>query len=99
MHDLKVWPGVEADGQRPTSTPGKSTTGEDQMSRLAKVIMRGDLKRLIKSVCFDTLPYACLWQITIIIIFYSTSFTKDYQICYHYFNPTIQVSESQPFNS
>ena len=39
MHDLKVWPGVEADGQRPTSTPGKSTTGEDQMSRLAKVIM------------------------------------------------------------
>ena len=37
MHDLKVWPGVEADGQKLTSTPGKSTTGEDQMSRLAKV--------------------------------------------------------------
>ena len=37
MHDLKVWPGVEADGQHCTSTPGKSTAGEDQMSRLAKV--------------------------------------------------------------
>ena len=39
MHDLKVWPGVEADGKTPTSTPGKSTTGEDQMSRLAKVLL------------------------------------------------------------
>lgn len=38
MHDLKVWPGVEADGQKTTSTPGKSTSGEDQMSRLAKVL-------------------------------------------------------------
>ena len=38
MHDLKVWPGVEGDGGKPTSTPGKSTTGEDQMSRLAKVL-------------------------------------------------------------
>ena len=37
MHDLKVWPRVEADGQDSTSTPGKSTAGEDQMSRLAKV--------------------------------------------------------------
>ena len=37
MHDLKVWPEVEADGQKNTTTPGKSTSGEDQMSRLAKV--------------------------------------------------------------
>ncbi|KAK2567164.1 Phosphatidylinositol 3-kinase catalytic subunit type 3 [Acropora cervicornis] len=36
MHDLKVWPGVEADGEKNTTTPGKSTSGEDQMSRLAK---------------------------------------------------------------
>ena len=42
MHDLKVWPGVEADGGKPTSTPGKSTTGEDQMSRLAKVVNDGE---------------------------------------------------------
>lgn len=39
MHDLKVWPNVEADGSEPTRTPGRtsSTLSEDQMSRLAKV--------------------------------------------------------------
>lgn len=39
MHDLKVWPNVEADGSEPTKTPGRtsSTLAEDQMSRLAKV--------------------------------------------------------------
>ncbi|XP_025946460.1 phosphatidylinositol 3-kinase catalytic subunit type 3 isoform X4 [Apteryx rowi] len=38
MHDLKVWPNVEADGSEPTKTPGRtsSTVSEDQMSRLAK---------------------------------------------------------------
>lgn len=40
MHDLKVWPNVEADGSEPTKTPGRtsSTISEDQMSRLAKVM-------------------------------------------------------------
>ncbi|XP_009946528.1 PREDICTED: phosphatidylinositol 3-kinase catalytic subunit type 3-like [Leptosomus discolor] len=40
MHDLKVWPNVEADGSEPTRTPGRtsSTVSEDQMSRLAKVM-------------------------------------------------------------
>ena len=40
MHDLKVWPNVEADGSEPTKTPGRtsSTVSEDQMSRLAKVM-------------------------------------------------------------
>ena len=57
MHDLKVWPGVEADGQRPTSTPGKSTTGEDQMSRLAKVIIER---------WFEEINQKCLfWHIAI----------------------------------
>ena len=37
MHDLKVWPEIEADGKEPSSTPGETTTGEDKMSRLAKV--------------------------------------------------------------
>uniref|UniRef100_A0A8C5LRB3 Phosphatidylinositol 3-kinase catalytic subunit type 3 n=1 Tax=Leptobrachium leishanense TaxID=445787 RepID=A0A8C5LRB3_9ANUR len=38
MHDLKVWPNVEADGSEPTTTPGRtsSSASEDQMSRLAK---------------------------------------------------------------
>ena len=37
MHDLKVWPGIEADGSVQTTTPGKTPGKEDQMSRLAKV--------------------------------------------------------------
>ncbi|KAF3829846.1 hypothetical protein GH733_001797 [Mirounga leonina] len=52
MHDLKVWPNVEADGSEPTKTPGRtsSTLSEDQMSRLAKSLLRflspTDLKQL-----------------------------------------------------
>ena len=37
MHDLKVWPDVAADGDRDTTTPGKTSGREDEMSRLAKV--------------------------------------------------------------
>ena len=36
MHDLKVWPGVEADGNFPSTTIGKNGD-EDQMSKLSKV--------------------------------------------------------------
>ncbi|XP_011311531.1 phosphatidylinositol 3-kinase catalytic subunit type 3 [Fopius arisanus] len=38
MLDLRVWPGVEADGNVPTSTPGKARdSGKEQMQRLAKL--------------------------------------------------------------
>lgn len=37
MHDLHVWPDVEADGSHPSKTPGKTTDPEDKMSCLAKV--------------------------------------------------------------
>lgn len=41
MHDLKVWPDVEADiqGDQHTGskTPGKTKDRDDQMTRLAKV--------------------------------------------------------------
>nr|XP_044989450.1 zinc finger protein 829-like [Jaculus jaculus] len=39
MHDLTVWPNVEADGAEPTRTPGRtsSTLSEDQMSRLPEI--------------------------------------------------------------
>ncbi|XP_043278033.1 phosphatidylinositol 3-kinase catalytic subunit type 3 [Venturia canescens] len=38
MLDLRVWPGVEADGSVPTSTPGKARDhGKEQMQRLAKL--------------------------------------------------------------
>lgn len=37
MHDLKVWPNVEADPSVMSTTPGKTKDSNDQMSRLAKV--------------------------------------------------------------
>lgn len=37
MHDLHVWPDVEADGSHPSKTPGKTSDPEDKMSCLAKV--------------------------------------------------------------
>ncbi|XP_074851938.1 phosphatidylinositol 3-kinase catalytic subunit type 3 isoform X1 [Carettochelys insculpta] len=51
MHDLKVWPNVEADGAEPTKTPGRtsSTLSEDQMSRLAKECDKEHLEELTKS--------------------------------------------------
>ncbi|XP_022781859.1 phosphatidylinositol 3-kinase catalytic subunit type 3-like [Stylophora pistillata] len=57
MHDLKVWPGIEADGQKPTSTPGKSTTGEDQMSRLAKLSKKHHKGRMLKVDWLDRLTF------------------------------------------
>ena len=38
MHDLKVWANVPADGNPDTTTTGKTSGKEDEMSRLAKVI-------------------------------------------------------------
>jgi len=37
MHDLKVWVGVGADGNSPSTTPGKTAGQMDEMSRVAKV--------------------------------------------------------------
>ncbi|KAF7997467.1 hypothetical protein HCN44_006038 [Aphidius gifuensis] len=38
MLDLRVWPGIESDGNTPTSTPGKARdTDKEQMQRLAKL--------------------------------------------------------------
>ena len=37
MHDLKVWPNIEADPDVKSTTPGKTKDSNDQMSRLAKV--------------------------------------------------------------
>ena len=39
MHDLKVWPNVEADGSASTVTPGKDAADKEQMARLVKVGM------------------------------------------------------------
>ena len=44
MHDLRVWPKIEADGeQMPTTTPGKSAGHEDHMGRLGKVQLQFNL--------------------------------------------------------
>lgn len=37
MHDLHVWPEIEADGSHPSKTPGKTSDPDDKMSSLAKV--------------------------------------------------------------
>jgi hypothetical protein len=36
MHDLRVWPGVVADGSEFSTTPGKAKSSNDQMERLGK---------------------------------------------------------------
>lgn len=39
IHDLKVWPGVVADGNVKTTTPGKSEDkSTSEMTRLTKVV-------------------------------------------------------------
>ncbi|XP_034498094.1 phosphatidylinositol 3-kinase catalytic subunit type 3 [Ailuropoda melanoleuca] len=65
MHDLKVWPNVEADGSEPTKTPGRtsSTLSEDQMSRLAKgestsQKIDGEGETGLKRMLFHISPYA-----------------------------------------
>ncbi|XP_032741426.1 phosphatidylinositol 3-kinase catalytic subunit type 3 isoform X2 [Rattus rattus] len=59
MHDLKVWPNVEADGSEPTRTPGRtsSTFSEDQMSRLAKLTKAHRQGHMVKVDWLDRLTF------------------------------------------
>uniref|UniRef100_A0A8V0YB66 Phosphatidylinositol 3-kinase catalytic subunit type 3 n=1 Tax=Gallus gallus TaxID=9031 RepID=A0A8V0YB66_CHICK len=59
MHDLKVWPNVEADGSEPTRTPGRtsSTVSEDQMSRLAKLTKSHRQGHMVKVDWLDRLTF------------------------------------------
>uniref|UniRef100_A0A8C3UNK7 Phosphatidylinositol 3-kinase catalytic subunit type 3 n=1 Tax=Catharus ustulatus TaxID=91951 RepID=A0A8C3UNK7_CATUS len=59
MHDLKVWPNVEADGSEPTKTPGRtsSTISEDQMSRLAKLTKSHRQGHMVKVDWLDRLTF------------------------------------------
>ncbi|XP_038599908.1 phosphatidylinositol 3-kinase catalytic subunit type 3 [Tachyglossus aculeatus] len=59
MHDLKVWPNVEADGLEPTKTPGRtsSTLSEDQMSRLAKLTKAHRQGHMVKVDWLDRLTF------------------------------------------
>lgn len=58
MIDLKVWPGVEADGSDPTTTPGKARdTGKEQMQRLAKLAKKHRNGQISKVDWLDRLTF------------------------------------------
>uniref|UniRef100_H3B8M2 Phosphatidylinositol 3-kinase catalytic subunit type 3 n=1 Tax=Latimeria chalumnae TaxID=7897 RepID=H3B8M2_LATCH len=59
MHDLKVWPNVEADGSELTRTPGRtsSSISEDQMSRLAKLTKAHRQGHMVKVDWLDRLTF------------------------------------------
>jgi phosphatidylinositol 3-kinase len=57
MHDLKVWLGVEADGNSPGTTPGKASGQADEMSRIAKLSKRHRNGHLPKVDWLDRLTF------------------------------------------
>ncbi|XP_060571535.1 phosphatidylinositol 3-kinase catalytic subunit type 3-like [Ruditapes philippinarum] len=57
MHDLKVWPDVEADPGNQSTTPGKSRDSGDQMSRLAKLSKRHRDGHMVKVDWLDRLTF------------------------------------------
>lgn len=58
MLDLRVWPGVEADGGSPSSTPGKTRDhGKEQMQRLAKLAKKHRNGQMSKVDWLDRLTF------------------------------------------
>ncbi|KAK2177654.1 hypothetical protein NP493_587g04000 [Ridgeia piscesae] len=57
MHDLRVWPGVEGDGHDPSTTPGKTSGKDDEMSRLAKLSRKHRDGQLTKLDWLDRLTF------------------------------------------
>nr|QFR39795.1 phosphatidylinositol 3-kinase catalytic subunit [Azumapecten farreri] len=57
MHDLKVWPKVEADPQHNSSTLGKTKDKNDQMSRLAKLSKKHRDGHMLKVDWLDRLTF------------------------------------------
>ncbi|XP_070542785.1 phosphatidylinositol 3-kinase catalytic subunit type 3-like [Ptychodera flava] len=58
MHDLRVWPDIEADGSLNTTTPGKSSgRNDDQMSRLAKLTKKHRKGHMVKVDWLDRLTF------------------------------------------
>ncbi|XP_043675300.1 phosphatidylinositol 3-kinase catalytic subunit type 3 isoform X1 [Vespula pensylvanica] len=58
MLDLRVWPGVEADGNISTSTPGKARDhGKEQMQRLAKLAKKHRNGQMNKIDWLDRLTF------------------------------------------
>ncbi|XP_012281323.1 phosphatidylinositol 3-kinase catalytic subunit type 3 isoform X2 [Orussus abietinus] len=58
MLDLRVWPGVEADGNNPTITPGKARDdGKEQMQRLSKLVKKHRNGQMNKVDWLDRLTF------------------------------------------
>lgn len=57
MHDLKVWPNVEADGGVVSSTPGKDDSDKEQMSRLMKLKKKHHNGQIVKVDWLDRLTF------------------------------------------
>ncbi|XP_071952733.1 phosphatidylinositol 3-kinase catalytic subunit type 3-like [Antedon mediterranea] len=57
MHDMKVWPGVLADGKTYTTTPGKTVGSEDEMARLAKLVKKHHKGHMVKVDWLDRLTF------------------------------------------
>lgn len=58
MMDLRVWPGVEADGNFPSTTPGKARDfGKEQMQRLAKLAKKHRNGQINKVDWLDRLTF------------------------------------------
>lgn len=58
MLDLRVWPGVEANGDVPTSTPGKTRDHrKEQMQRLAKLVKKHRNGQINKIDWLDRLTF------------------------------------------
>lgn len=57
MLDLRVWPNKVADGNNPTTTPGKAKdSGKEQMQRLAKLAKKhrnGHITKVIHIVALS----------------------------------------------
>ncbi|ELU04838.1 hypothetical protein CAPTEDRAFT_155274 [Capitella teleta] len=64
MHDLRVWKDVEGDGSVVTTTPGKASRMQDQMSRLAKLSRKHRDGHLPKVDWLDRLTFREIHQIT-----------------------------------
>ncbi|XP_013404834.1 phosphatidylinositol 3-kinase catalytic subunit type 3 [Lingula anatina] len=57
MHDLKVWPDLEADGHVGSTTPGKIDGSKDEMSRLAKLSIKHKDGHMLKVDWLDRLTF------------------------------------------
>ncbi|XP_046853981.1 phosphatidylinositol 3-kinase catalytic subunit type 3-like [Xenia sp. Carnegie-2017] len=57
MHDLHVWPDVEADGCEPSKTPGKTSDPDDKMCLLAKLSKKHHKGRMCKVDWLDRLTF------------------------------------------